>query len=134
MDLCGWLWTLVESKASNSGVCGRLWTPVDTAWRSTDQKVGDSSSPGRASEAPATAGALSSEWSLGQVAGRLWEPFSLGPAFAAIGDSETIDMGGHRRTRSPLGSATYAGSVRVLASVAAVNIECLTLRRSETVW
>jgi hypothetical protein len=87
--------------------CGRLWTAVDTAWRSTDQKVGDSSSPGRADESPAFAGVLSSGWSLGQVAGWLWEPFFLCPAFAAIGDSETIDMGGHRRTRSPLGSAGY---------------------------
>jgi hypothetical protein len=29
---------------------GRLWTPVDTAWRSTDQKVGGSSPSGRATE------------------------------------------------------------------------------------
>ena len=30
--------------------CGRLWTPMDTAWRFTDQKVGDSSPSGRAAE------------------------------------------------------------------------------------
>jgi hypothetical protein len=45
---CGRLWTPVELKAFRFGLCGRLWTRVDTAWRSTDQKVGDSSSPGRA--------------------------------------------------------------------------------------
>jgi hypothetical protein len=51
-----------------------------------DQKVGDSSSPGRATEIPAYAGVSSSGWSLGQVAGRLQEPFFLCRAFAAIGD------------------------------------------------
>jgi len=48
VDGCGRVWTAVESKAFRSGLCGRLWTLVDGAWRSTDQKVGDSSSPGRA--------------------------------------------------------------------------------------
>ncbi len=43
MDGGGRLWTLVESKACRFGLCGRLWTPLDTAWRSTDQKVGGSS-------------------------------------------------------------------------------------------
>ena len=48
VDTCGRLWTPVESKACRSGLCGRLWTPlVDLRIR----KVGDSSSPGRATEA-----------------------------------------------------------------------------------
>ena len=48
VDWWGRLWTPVEPKAFGSGMCGRLCTHVDTAWRSTDQKDGDSSSPGRA--------------------------------------------------------------------------------------
>ena len=48
MDRCGRVWTPVESELLRSGLCGRLWTSVDGACRSTDQKVGDSSSSGRA--------------------------------------------------------------------------------------
>jgi len=47
VDSGGRVWTPVESKARLSGLCGRLWTAVDTAWRSTDQKVGGSSPSGR---------------------------------------------------------------------------------------
>lgn len=47
MDGCG---TAAESKAFRSGLFGLLWTPVDTAWRSTDKKVGVSSPSGRATE------------------------------------------------------------------------------------
>jgi hypothetical protein len=42
----------------NARLCGRVWTPVDTAWRSTDQKDGacrtatGASSPGRARGIP----------------------------------------------------------------------------------
>jgi len=36
--------------------CGRLWTPVDTAWRSTNQEVGGSSPSGRAAETPVLRG------------------------------------------------------------------------------
>jgi len=52
VDVCG---RKVESKPCRSGLCGRLWTPTDTAWRSTDQEVGGSSSSGRAAEIPAKA-------------------------------------------------------------------------------
>ncbi len=48
MNLCGRLLSTVESKALRIELCGQLWTRVDRAWRSTDQKVGDSSSAGRA--------------------------------------------------------------------------------------
>ena len=40
----------MESKPLRFGLCGRLWTAVDMACRSTDQKVGDSSSSGRATD------------------------------------------------------------------------------------
>ena len=56
-------------------------------------------------------GFLAPGWSLCQVAGWLWEPFFVCPALVAIGDAEAIDMGGHRRTRSPLGSAGYRAAV-----------------------
>ena len=46
MDLCGRLWTPVDTKACRFGLCGRLWTPMDTACRSTDQEVGGSSPSG----------------------------------------------------------------------------------------
>ena len=59
LDGCGRLWTPVDWEALCPGLCGRLWTCVDTACRSTDQEVGDSSSSGRASEAPVFAGASS---------------------------------------------------------------------------
>jgi hypothetical protein len=29
----------MDSELFRSGVCRRLWTPADTAWRSTDQKT-----------------------------------------------------------------------------------------------
>ena len=67
---CGLVWTPVESKAFRSGLCGRLWTPVDVACRSTDQKVGDSSSPGRAEETPATTAGVSFSWGIGGDYGR----------------------------------------------------------------
>jgi hypothetical protein len=40
VDCCGRLGTPVDVKAFRFGLCGRLWTAVDGAWRSTDQKVG----------------------------------------------------------------------------------------------
>jgi hypothetical protein len=46
------LWTPTDSEPFRSGVCGLPWTPVDTAWRSTDQKVGGSSPSGRATRNP----------------------------------------------------------------------------------
>jgi hypothetical protein len=58
VDWCGRLWTPVESRAFVSGLCGLLWTAVDAACRSTDQKVGDSSSPGRANESVVPQGIL----------------------------------------------------------------------------
>jgi len=60
VDGCGQVWTPVELKAFPFGLCERLWTPTDTPWRSTDQKVGGSSPSGRAAETPAMAGFLSS--------------------------------------------------------------------------
>jgi hypothetical protein len=45
VDGCGRVWTRVDMEAIRSGLCGRLWTPTDTAWRSTDQKVGRSNPP-----------------------------------------------------------------------------------------
>jgi hypothetical protein len=48
VDPTGHAWTPVDSKACRFGLCGRLWTRLDTAWRSTDQKVGGSSPPERA--------------------------------------------------------------------------------------
>jgi len=30
----------MDMEVMRSGLCGRLWTPVDNAWRSTVQKVG----------------------------------------------------------------------------------------------
>jgi hypothetical protein len=59
VDLCGRLWTLMESRAFDYGPCGRLWTPVDSAWRSTDQEVGGSGPSGRATETPGRAGVSS---------------------------------------------------------------------------
>lgn len=46
----------MDSNDCYSGVCGLWWTPVDTVWMPTDQKVGDSGSPGRADETPVIAG------------------------------------------------------------------------------
>jgi hypothetical protein len=43
-------WTPVDSKARRAGAHGLAWTPLDTAWRSTDQEVGGSSPSGRAAE------------------------------------------------------------------------------------
>ena len=40
----------MDMEAFYRGLCGRLWTCVDTVCRSTDQEVGDSSSSGRATE------------------------------------------------------------------------------------
>jgi len=59
VDLCGRLWTPVESKALRFGLCGRLWTSVDGACRSTDQEVGGSSPFGRAPRPLALQGVLS---------------------------------------------------------------------------
>ncbi len=56
-DLCGRLWTPMELEALRFGLLGRLWTAVDAAWRSTDQKVGGSSPSGRATQTPVIAGA-----------------------------------------------------------------------------
>ena len=47
----------MESKALRFGLCGRLWTAVDTAWRSTDQEVGGSSPSGCTNETSANTGA-----------------------------------------------------------------------------
>ena len=52
LDWCGRRWTPVEPEASSSSLYGHPWTSVDTAWRSTDQEVGCSSRPGRATENP----------------------------------------------------------------------------------
>ena len=51
VDCCGWLWTAADSEPVGSGRYGRLRTSVDGVRPSTDQKVGDSSSSGRASRA-----------------------------------------------------------------------------------
>jgi len=48
VDRGGHVWTLVESEANCSATYGR--TPMDAAWRSTDQEVGCSSRPGRAAD------------------------------------------------------------------------------------
>lgn len=48
VDLRGRLWTPADSKARRSCLYGLPWTPTDTAWRSTDQKLGGSSPSGRA--------------------------------------------------------------------------------------
>jgi hypothetical protein len=48
MDHSGRPWAPVDPKARPSRLCRKLWTLTDTAWSSTDQKVGDSSSSGRA--------------------------------------------------------------------------------------
>ncbi len=55
---CGFVWTAMDMEAIRFGLCGRLWTAVDTPWRSTDQKVGGSSPSGRATEALALQGLL----------------------------------------------------------------------------
>jgi hypothetical protein len=47
-DSSGRSWTPVVLKTFRSGLCALLWTLMDTAWRSTDQKVGGSSPSGRA--------------------------------------------------------------------------------------
>ena len=51
MDDCGRLWTPADSKPVRSGRYGRLRTVMDGVRPSTDQKVGDSSSSGRATKA-----------------------------------------------------------------------------------
>ncbi len=51
VDCCGRLWTAMDSKAVGSGRYGRLRTAMDGLRPSTDQKVGDSSSSGRARDA-----------------------------------------------------------------------------------
>ena len=50
VDFYGRLWTAADIEAFGSGRYGRLWTPMDGLRPSTDQKVGDSSSSGRASK------------------------------------------------------------------------------------
>jgi hypothetical protein len=52
VDGAGRPWTPMGSKALDTRPNALLWTPVDTAWRSTDQEVGCSSRPGRAIEIP----------------------------------------------------------------------------------
>lgn len=42
------LWTPMGKEACHSGPGGWLWSVLDTAWTSTDQKVGGSSPSGRA--------------------------------------------------------------------------------------
>jgi len=56
VDLTGHAWTSVDSKARRCRLCGLLWAPRDTAWTSTDQKVGGSSPSGRAAEPPCYGG------------------------------------------------------------------------------
>ena len=51
MDYCGRLWTAMDSEPFGSGRYGPLRTSMDDLRPSTDQKVGDSSSSGRASKA-----------------------------------------------------------------------------------
>ncbi len=50
VDSPGRPWRLVESKPLRSGPHGLWWTATDTAWGSTDQKVGGSSPSGRATQ------------------------------------------------------------------------------------
>jgi hypothetical protein len=75
-------WTLVDSKARRSGMDGPLWTPMDTAWRSTDQEVGCSSRPGRAAR--------------GLADGHFW-PLSRFPGLAADNRLITFHAPGPRR-------------------------------------
>jgi hypothetical protein len=56
VDCCGRLWTTADSEPVGSGRYGPLRTPMDYLRPSTDRKVGDSSSSGRAAEAPAVQG------------------------------------------------------------------------------
>jgi hypothetical protein len=46
---CGLWW---NRKPLAEPCIGRMWTPMDTAWPSTDQEVGCSSRPGRARQKP----------------------------------------------------------------------------------
>ena len=85
MDCCGRLWTPVESGALRFGLCGRLWTLVDTAWRSTDQKVGGSSPSGRA--AVALHGNVYRKTELPRPSD-VWEPFA-GAALIVL-DAELV--------------------------------------------
>ena len=96
MDSCGRPWTPVELRASRSGLCGRLWTLVDTAWRSTDQKVVGSSPAGRAGESLLRRGFLLSPAELDSpcafVGPRLGREVS-GPDVIESSD-EGVDVGG----------------------------------------
>jgi hypothetical protein len=48
VDCRGRVWTPMDWEGFEFVLHGRLWTAMDTAWRSTDQKVGGSSPSGRA--------------------------------------------------------------------------------------
>ncbi len=56
VDCCGRLWMAMDSEPSCSGRYGLLRTPMDGVRPSTDQKVGDSSSSGRADRTVAVQG------------------------------------------------------------------------------
>ena len=56
MDFYGRLWTAADSEPFCSGRYGPLRTAMDGVRPSTDQKVGDSSSSGRADKTPAVQG------------------------------------------------------------------------------
>ena len=90
MDGGGRVWTPAESKPCRSGPCGLVWTPVDGAWRSTDQKVGDSSSSGRAAETlalPCRGFVASGPTRDGISAGRIWmESSSQFEAYRSSGE------------------------------------------------
>jgi hypothetical protein len=74
VDLYGLVWTAMDTKALRSNGCGRLWTPVDTPWRFTDQKVGGSSPSGRAAEAFAVQGLRSDRYAtIARVPGDFWD-------------------------------------------------------------
>ena len=110
MDCYGRVWTAMESEAFHSGLCGRLWTVVDAAWRSTDQKVGSSNLSGRATRNPCSGGGFGAPGarrrSANRPLGAILGSHSPSPAtFDELEALRAIDMCGCVVTRFPLGSA-----------------------------
>jgi len=80
VDVGGQTWIPVDSKARRSSAYGPSWTPMDAAWRSTDQKVGGSSPSGRAAEVLSPQGLVLDRR---PVPSDAWEPFGGGLGDAA---------------------------------------------------